>query len=123
MTFAITKDEVVMEKMTEEEYLNIFIKGRTREQIETTYKKAWEAKNFEIERYWKRANYFWAFQVASFAGYFSVLGSKASAENPQVVYFIVCIGFITALAWTFTNKGSKTWQRHTKDIFCLASSF
>lgn len=112
LTFAFTKDEVVMEKMTEKEYLDIFIKGRTREEIETTYKKAWEAKNFEIEHYWKRANYFWAFQVASFAGYFSVLGSKASAENPQVVYFIVCIGFITALAWAYTNKGSKTWQRH-----------
>lgn len=111
-SFAYKKDEVVMEKMSEAEYLDIFIKGRTKEQIETTYKKAWEARNFEIEHYWKRANYCWAFQVASFAGYFSVLASKASIDNPQVVYFIVCIGFITALAWTFTNKGSKTWQRH-----------
>lgn len=110
--FAYTKDEVVMEQMSEEEYIEIFIKGRKKEDIETTYKKAWEAKNFEIENYWKRANYFWAFQVASFAGYFTFISSKGYENNPQVLYFIACIGFITCLAWTFINRGSKTWQRH-----------
>jgi hypothetical protein len=110
--FASTKDEVVMEEMSESEYLDLFINGRSKEDIETTYKKAWDAKNFEIEHYWKRANYFWAFQVASFAGYFTVIGSKAYPDNPQILYFVVCIGFITGLAWIFTNKGSKTWQRH-----------
>lgn len=111
-TFVITKEEVPMEPMTEQDYINIFIKGRTKEEIETSYNKAWEAKNFEIEHYWKRANYFWAFQIASFAGYFSVLGSKAYSENPQVLYFVICIGLVTGFAWIFTNKGSKTWQRH-----------
>lgn len=110
--FAFTKDEVVMEQMSEEEYIEIFIKGRKKEDIEVTYRKAWEAKNFEIEHYWKRANYFWAFQVASFAGYFTFISSKGYEKNPQVLYFIVCIGFITCLAWTFINQGSKTWQRH-----------
>lgn len=110
--FAFTKDEVVMEQMSEDEYIDIFIKGRKKEDIETTYKKAWEAKNFEIEHYWKRANYFWAFQVASFAGYFTFISSKGYENNPQVLYFIICIGFITCLAWTFINRGSKTWQRH-----------
>jgi len=101
-----------MDFLSEEEYIQIFIKGRKKEEIETTYNKAWEAKNFEIDNYWKRANYFWAFQVASFAGYFSVLSSKSYTDSPQVLYFLVCIGCITSLAWTFTNKGSKTWQRH-----------
>ena len=108
-TFAFTKDEETLEEMTAEEYINIFIKGRTKEAIEATYKKAWEAKNFEIEHYWKRATYFWAFQVASFAGYFSVLNTKA---NHQFLYIVACIGFITALAWTLINQGSKTWQRN-----------
>lgn len=110
--FAYTKDEPVMEQMSEEEYKQIFLNGRQKVDIETTYKKAWEAKNFEIEHYWKRANYFWAFQVASFAGYFTFISSKGYETNPQVLYFIICIGFITCLAWIFTNKGSKTWQRH-----------
>lgn len=110
--FAYTKDDVVMKQISEEEYIEIFIKGRKKEDIETTYKKAWEAKNFEIEHYWKRANYFWAFQVASFAGYFTFISSKGYENNPQVLYFISCIGFFTCLAWIFINLGSKTWQRH-----------
>ncbi|HEU4790166.1 MAG TPA: hypothetical protein VFS71_10800 [Flavobacterium sp.] len=110
--FAYTKEESIMEQMTEDEYIEIFIKGRKKEDIENTYKKAWEAKNFEIEHYWKRANYFWAFQVASFAGYFTFISSKGYENNKPVLYFIVCIGLITCLAWTFINSGSKTWQRH-----------
>ena len=110
--YAFTKEEDALEKMSEKEYRDIFLKDKTDKQIETTYNKAWEAKNFEIELYWKRANYFWAFQIASFAGYFTVIGSSAYTLNPQVLYFIVCIGFVTCLAWVFTNKGSKTWQRH-----------
>lgn len=110
--FAFMDNEREMEVMSEKEYLEIFIKGRSKEDIETTYKKAWEAKNFEIEHYWKRANYFWAFQVASFAGYFSVLNARNYSSNPEILYFVICIGIITSFAWTFTNKGSKTWQRH-----------
>lgn len=110
--YAFKDNEASMEQMSEEEYLNIFIKGRSKTDIETTYDKAWEAKNFEIEHYWKRANYFWAFQVASFAGYFSVLNSKNYINNPEILFFVICIGIITSFAWTFTNKGSKTWQRH-----------
>lgn len=111
-TFAYRPDEAQLEDISEKQYLNIFVKGRTKEEIEKSYQKAWEAKNFEIENYWKRANYFWAFQVASFAGYFAVLGSDAYSSSPQVLYFVICIGFVTAFAWTFINKGSKTWQRH-----------
>lgn len=111
-SFAFTKEGAEMEKMTEAEYNNAFIKDKTYDQIKVTYDKAWNAKNFEIELYWKRANYFWAFQIASFAGYFTIIGSDAYTNNPQVLYFIVCIGFITGLAWSFTNKGSKVWQRH-----------
>ena len=110
--YAYTKGEPIVEQMSEDEYRQIFLHARKKEDIEKTYKKAWEAKNFEIENYWKRANYFWAFQVASFAGYFTFISSKGYETNPQVLYFIICIGFITGLAWIYTNKGSKTWQRH-----------
>lgn len=110
--YVFTDNETEMEQMSDEEYLNIFIKGRSKADIETTYVKAWDAKNFEIEHYWKRANYFWAFQVASFAGYFSVLNSKNYINNPEILFFVISIGIITSFAWAFTNKGSKMWQRH-----------
>lgn len=111
-TFFYSNKKSDLDDFSETEYENKFINGRTPEEIETTYKKAWEAKNFEIENYWKRANYFWAFQVASFAGYFAVFGSNAYLKNPQILYFVICIGFISSLAWVFINIGSKTWQRH-----------
>lgn len=111
-TFFYKKDESAMTEISEQDYLEIFVKGRKKEEIEAAYRQAWQAKNFEIDNYWKRTNYFWAFQVASFAGYFSVLSSNAYKSNPQVLFFVTCIGFITSLAWTFINQGSKTWQRH-----------
>ena len=110
--FDEVKDEDKMTELTEEEYRKQFIVGKLKEKIEASYNQAWQAKNFEIDNYWKRTNYFWAFQVAAFAGYFSVLSSEAYNKNPQVLYIVTCIGFITAIAWSFINRGSKTWQRH-----------
>ncbi len=111
-TFFYNSKKSDLRDFPENEYIQTFINSASEEKLKETYAKAWEAKNFEIENYWKRANYFWAFQVASFAGYFAVFSSDAYDKTPQVLYFVVCIGLISALAWVFINIGSKTWQRH-----------
>lgn len=98
--------------LSQEDYQRKFITDRNECEIRATYEKAWSAKNFEIDNYWKRATYFWAFQVASFAGYFAVLGSDFYENNTEILYCVACIGFITALAWSLINKGSKSWQRN-----------
>jgi hypothetical protein len=105
-------NEKDLEEITIDDYKKIFIDNRKPEELKETYTRAWESKNFEISNYWKRANYFWAFQVASFAGYFTILNSVSYQKNPEVLYCVICIGFITSLAWVLTNKGSKTWQRN-----------
>jgi len=110
--FGFRTNESALVEMTDREYIKTFIEGKTDGQIEKAYNQSWAAKNFEIENYWKRANYFWAFQVASFAGYFSVLSSEKLEQSPQISFVTVCIGLVTAFAWSFTNRGSKTWQRH-----------
>jgi len=110
--FFYSEKESDLSDFSIDEYKNVFIDNRTIEEIKETYSKAWEAKKFENENYWKRATYFWAFQVASFAGYFAVFSSKAYIKNPQILYFVICIGFISALAWVCINIGSKIWQRH-----------
>ncbi|WP_299531092.1 hypothetical protein [Ulvibacterium sp.] len=110
--FFYRADENALIEISEEKYKTEIFGKLTEEQKKKAYEKAWEAKNFEIENYWKRANYFWAFQVASFAGYFSVIGSDFYLENKEVLYYVICIGFVTSLAWAFINIGSKTWQRH-----------
>jgi hypothetical protein len=101
-----------LEEIKPEYYYDLFIKGRTKADIEKTYQKAWEAKNFEIGNYWKRANYFWAFQVAAFAGYFAVINSNINTNIPQIVYVVICIGLVTSFAWVLINKGSKSWQEN-----------
>ncbi len=110
--FFYKKVEHDLDSLTESEYKKIFFEGRSKEEIRDTYEKAWESKNFEIQNYWKRSNYFWAFQVASFTGYFAVLSSDFYKSNPQVLYGVIGIGIISSLAWTLLNTGSKTWQRH-----------
>jgi hypothetical protein len=80
------------------------------------FEMAWDIRNFEIEMYWKRANYFWAFIASAFVGYFAMVTSKNYPEPDKFhhveVYFIICIGFTLSIAWLLTNKGSKSWQRN-----------
>ncbi len=74
--------------------------------------RAWKNRDFEIELYWKRATYFWAFIGATFAGYFIVLNNPkdVSANYPELVLAIM--GFIFSLAWYLVNRGSKKWQEN-----------
>jgi hypothetical protein len=101
-----------------EEYLSAF-EGKSLDvdqRLTKAYEKAWDARKFEIDNYWKRTTYFWAFQVTAFAAYIAVLNSdsyKANPpKNPSLLYCIISLGFITALAWKLINIGSKFWQRH-----------
>jgi hypothetical protein len=93
-------------------YYNLVISKIPIEQVKILYDKAWEAKKYEMDNYWRRGNYFWAFQVAAFAGYFSILSAEAYQTNPEVAFVIVCIGFVTSSAWIFTNLAGETWQRN-----------
>lgn len=87
-----------------------------KEKAERAFEKAWATRNFEIEMYWKRATYFWAFIASCFVGYFSLISSenytKYDKFNHVEVYFLICIGLVLSLAWHLTNLGSKSWQRH-----------
>ena len=96
-------------------FINLQTTESKKEKIkEKAFDKSWEILKFETENYWKRAAYFWAFQIAAFAGYFTILGSDKFKSNTitYALYFNICVGFVTALAWVFINKGSKEWQNH-----------
>ncbi|WNC72723.1 hypothetical protein RGQ13_01710 [Thalassotalea psychrophila] len=101
--------------LTEDEYREE-LKCDDPEIAERAFNKAWEARNFEIEMYWKRATYFWAFIASTFVGYFALVGSDNYQKHDNYahvdVYIIICIGFVLSYAWLLTNIGSKSWQRH-----------
>jgi hypothetical protein len=102
-------------ELSEEEYIAQLV-DICPEKAERAFERAWLTRNFEIEMYWKRATYFWAFIASTFVGYFALVASenyvKDDRFNHVEVYFLICIGFVLSLAWHFTNIGSKSWQRH-----------
>ncbi|MGX7745916.1 RipA family octameric membrane protein [Rhodopseudomonas parapalustris] len=93
------------EQTERERYFAEFPKGRVREEA---LKQALDIRKFEIELYWKRATYFWAFIAVSFAAYFA-LKSTSDAES---TYIVSCLGYLFSLAWYLVNRGSGTWQRN-----------
>jgi hypothetical protein len=74
-------------------------------------KYALEIRSFEIELYWKRATYFWAFIGATFAGYGAVQASSISPRQDLAVA-LSCMGLVFSFGWFCVNKGSKQWQEN-----------
>ena len=83
---------------------------------EKAFEKAHDIRKFEIELYWKRTTYFWAFIAASFAGYFAILTSKSISFQEQYLFLIEFIGFVFSLAWFFVNRASKHWQLNWEKV-------
>jgi hypothetical protein len=71
--------------------------------------RAHKVRELEIELYWKRATYFWAFQVVAFA----TLGLLLRGEEPpssEAVLATAALGTFTAVAGYLIARGSKFWQ-------------
>lgn len=93
------------EQSERERYLADFPMGEVRKEA---LKQALDIRKFEIDLYWKRATYFWAFIAASFAGYFALQKDADLAS----IYIVSCLGFLFSLAWYLVNRGSSAWQRN-----------
>lgn len=77
--------------------------------LEKTLEQALETRKFEIELYWKRTTYFWAFIATSFAGYFVVI---KSTEFKEMTIIVSMIGLLFSVGWYLANRGSKYWQKN-----------
>lgn len=72
---------------------------------------ALDTRKFEIELYWKRATFFWAFIVAIYTAYFYVCSEcEANSLFYQLLlsFLACCFSFL----WYFSNRGSKFWQEN-----------
>ncbi|MDF9911925.1 UNVERIFIED_ORG: hypothetical protein OKW14_003949 [Pantoea brenneri] len=79
--------------------------------IKEAYSKAHDIRKFEIDLYWKRANYFWVFMTA-LSG---LIGFSFNSDNDYIKLLspALCImGFIFGLAFLAANQGSKFWQEN-----------
>ncbi len=95
------------------------------ENYKPKYEKAFEIasdiRKFEIDMFWKRAGFFWAFIVAIYTAYYHVLtkiyisGSEYSpcykhGELPLLV--LSALGLFFCFSWLLSSKGSKHWQEN-----------
>ncbi|MDE7292634.1 MAG: hypothetical protein K2N58_11400 [Treponemataceae bacterium] len=86
---------------------------------------AHDIRKFEIELFWKRGTYFWAFILAAFTGHFAAVnfllkGKGVSLDSlcglTMLSMVALCVTsffcFFFSFAWVLMNKGSKYWQKN-----------
>lgn len=106
--------------LTRKEYLEQFglkkQKGKyvvtDKQKLEHAYSKAWENRDYEIDKFWTRAAYFWGFIVLIFGGYVTVLTGEHTqpAIAIHLDLYLLLLGFLFSVSWYLVIRGSKTWQ-------------
>jgi hypothetical protein len=76
------------------------------------FKKAWEIRNFEIDKFWQRSIYFWGFIALIFTGYVYCITSESSCIVKAMYFdlYMILLGGIFSVAWLLVICGSKRWQ-------------
>lgn len=81
--------------------------SRTHKMLHLALDKAHDIRKFEIELYWKRATYFFAFFTVITAAFgYLFTSEKYSLFAPGVSI----IGIVLSICFINVNKGSKYWQ-------------
>ena len=86
------------------EYLKLFAEpARALERAELV-------RDVELDLYWRRAAYFWAFSAAAFAGYLAL--ATVERAKPQLLVIASCLGTVFSWVWYLANRGGKYWQNN-----------
>ena len=104
-----------MTRVTRDDYMKQFgLPEAAKTDIERALAQALEIRKFEIELYWKRAAYFWAFLAITLGGYGAVYAARICPrwEKGEALLAISCFGVVFAVAWYFVNRASKFWQEN-----------
>jgi uncharacterized membrane protein YhaH (DUF805 family) len=86
------------------------------------FNKAWETRNFEIDKYWQRSAYYWGFIALIFTGYVIVVTGKSNetANGMHLDFYLILLGIIFSFGWLLVINASKRWQENwEKHIDCL----
>ena len=87
----------------------------------SAYNVASDIRKFEIELFWKRAGFFWAFITVTYAAYFNVLTKiyfKCESEHPPYLHgtfpllVLAALGLFFCFSWLLANYGSRHWQEN-----------
>lgn len=106
-----------METIKAEDYLSKYSKRQRKiKSLSQAAQIALDTRKFEIDLYWKRATYFWAFiaaDIAAFALIFARMGTEVEKYVLMTVFSF--LGVLFSLGWYFVNRGSKYWQENWED--------
>ncbi len=95
---------------------NATYQANNKKMLQAAYKKAWENRNYEIDKFWSRALYFWGFIAATFVAYTAILTADEIKKNEimdmHFDIYVLALGVIFSLAWLLVIKGSKRWQEN-----------
>ncbi len=82
---------------------------------------ALEIRKFEIELYWERAKYFWAFTVTILASLAFLFKSveKITIFHLIITQLLLSLMIIVNFAWYLANRGSKYWQENWEEHVIL----
>lgn len=107
-----------MKHLKAEHYLSNF--DSDDDNIKELCKIALETRKFEIDLYWKRATYFWAFIAADIAAYALVFTRVGDSLSKSVLMTALSMfGVLFSLGWYFVNWGNKYWQENWEDQMSL----
>ena len=85
-------------------------------QYEKAYDMAADIRKFEIELFWKRATFFWAFITAIYVAYFQVLTQIHHNEHGYIsLVVLAALGLFFCVSWLLSSKGSKHWQENWEE--------
>src|SRR5438552_16696563 len=76
----------------------------THERTLDAYKTALDTRNFEIQLFWQRSNYFLVLNTAIGTGYFAL------GDDHHYAILLAAFGVVISWLWLMVNLGSKFWQ-------------
>jgi hypothetical protein len=84
--------------------------------LKEALKRAWETRNFEIDKFWIRVAYFWGFIALIFGAYIALItGENSKAMNMHLDWYLILLGAIFSVAWFLVICGSKSWQKNWEE--------
>jgi len=103
-------------EITYEQYTSLF--GLNNPEKKDLHKaaleKAWDTRNFEIDKFWQRSAYFWGFIALIFGGYIAIVTEKSGILSKKMYldFYLILLGIIFSVAWLLVICGSKRWQEN-----------
>lgn len=79
----------------------------------SAYNTAADTRKFEIELFWKRSTFFWAFIAAIYTAYFHVLiNIYKNVHGAFALVVLSALGLFFCVSWYFASMASKHWQEN-----------